>query len=1361
MQYYKKLFWVCLFLLSLLSVPGAGKEGYLFRNVSPEGGFYYDGVRQILQDRYGFIWILMDNGLYRFDGYEYKHYYSDFLKIDSSAGWQFNVIGLDGEGRLLIATNKGLYGYVKVSDSFDNLLDTFVRFLALDNRDRVWVGLNDEFALLDEEHHTTVRALYEGQGIGGTTAYARDENSFFVAADGNVFRYDADTNRFSLFFSFAAGSYIQSLCKYQNKLWVLIENEGLFKVDIPTATIDETFDFFHAENGGNVLTKMLCMDKYGELWIATQRGLYILNPDTRRYTRYLHSVLNPFSLPNNSVCSISEDRQRNIWIGTYSGYICHTNLNESEWVKTYTPREESLNHNLVSGFAEEGDRLWIATEGAGLNCLDKNTGTFTYYSQNAAGNGLSSDNVKSLVMDPHHNLWIATFRGGLDCFNSVTNRFRHFHYDRTDVNTLRSNNLRKIVAEADSGLWVAYQLDKLVVSFYSFANERFTHCHFTDKSDNDTFIFDICRGSGHRLWIISHSKLYALNTKDYTVVPVSLDGITHLNAQSICVDGSDNLWIGTIGHGLIRYNPRSGQTERFDEILALGAFSIFSICTDDENNLWMGTDNGLFRFNTAELHFARFDQKDGMQGNVYYPLSSFRSKTGELCFGGTNGFSLVNPKETNHNEIKPQAIISGFYLDNALATPPARSDRLDKYSGLPEEIVLEYDQANFGFSFSSDNYYIPRKNRYRYRLVGYDDKWIEVDADARKASYSKVPAGNYVFEVLASNNDGVWSESPTRVHVLRLPAPWLSVWAYLVYAALLAVVVFFILRYYTERKNLKLQLYLENMDKEKKEEIHQSQLRFFTNISHDFRTPLSLIIGAVDRLREEGLPEYYYGILSSNARRLLNLVNELMDFRTIENGKLPLQVEPTDVNDQVRRITADFRNHAQQHNIQFDIRLDANLPKELCIDRSIFEKILMNLLHNAFKYTKDGGHISVETYARAETFVPARSHSFTVNGEVGTENSFAIAVRDTGIGISQESISSVFERFYKVNTVNFDKHLGTGIGLALVRSLVLLHRGTVSIHSESEQGTDMVVYLPLDGEVYTVDERLNVMETVVSDEITVPEEPKVTFENELLLEKPEVPATEERKRLLLVEDNDDLRRMIADFLSVKFEIIEAENGKLASDYLTEHSVDLIISDIMMPEKDGITLCQEVKTDVATSHIPFVLLTAKTSLESKLEGASSEADLYFEKPVDFNLLLLSIQNIFKRQEQLKEYYARNYFADASELSTNQEDSRFMKEFVDILERNLEQADMDVNSIASELSMSRSKLYAKIKSISGKSIVEFILGYKLRKAARLLVKENLTIREAMDQIGIESQSYFTRAFKKEFGDTPTAFVAKYRK
>ena len=314
----------------------------------------------------------------------------------------------------------------------------------------------------------------------------------------------------------------------------------------------------------------------------------------------------------------------------------------------------------------------------------------------------------------------------------------------------------------------------------------------------------------------------------------------------------------------------------------------------------------------------------------------------------------------------------------------------------------------------------------------------------------------------------------------------------------------------------------------------------------------------------------------------------------------------------------------------------------------------MNLLHNAFKYTKDGGRISVETYARAEAFVPARSHSFTVNGEGGAKNCFAIAVRDTGIGISQESISSVFERFYKVNTVNFDKHLGTGIGLALVRSLVLLHRGTVSIHSEPEQGTDMVVCLPLDGGVYTVDERLNVTETVISDEITVSEEPKVTFENELLLEEPEVPVTEERKRLLLVEDNDDLRRMIADFLSVKFETIEVENGKLASDYLATHSVDLIISDIMMPEKDGITLCQEVKTDVATSHIPFVLLTAKTSLESKLEGASAEADLYFEKPVDFNLLLLSIQNIFKRQEQLKEYYARNYFADASELSTNQED-----------------------------------------------------------------------------------------------------------
>lgn len=1361
MRYYKKLFFVCLLLLSMLSVPGVGKEGYLFRNVSPEGGFYYDGVRQIQQDRYGFIWILMDNGLYRFDGYEYKHYYSDFLKIDSSAGWQFNTIGLDGEGRLLIATNKGLYGYVKMSDSFENLLDTFVRFLALDNRNRIWVGLNDEFALLDEEHRTTVRALYEGKGIEGVTAYTKDENSFFIAANGRLYRYDADTDKFSLFYSFSAGSYVQSLCKYQNKLWVLVENEGLFKLDIPRVQIDETFDFFHAENGGNVLTKMLCMDKHGELWIATQRGLYILNPNTRQYTRYLHSALNPFSLPNNSVCSISEDRQRNIWIGTYSGYICHTNLSESEWVRTYTPREESLSHNLVSGFAEDEDRLWIATEGAGLNCLDKRTGAFTYYGRDVNANSLSSDNVKSLVMDSHHNLWIATFRGGLSCFNPATSRFRHYHHDPTDVNTLRSNNLRKIVAEADSGLWIAYQLDRLVVSFYSFANERFTHCHFTDKSDDDTFIFDICRGSGHRLWIISHSRLYALNTKDYTVVPVSLDGIAHLNAQSICVDGSDNLWIGTIGHGLIRYNPHSGRVERFDENLKLGAFSIFSICTDDENNLWMGTDNGLFRFNTTELHFARFDQKDGMQGNVYYPLSSFRSKTGELCFGGTNGFSLVNPKETNRNETKPHVIISGFYLDNALATPPARNEATDQNSGLPEEIVLNYDQANFGFTFSSDSYYIPRKNRYRYRLVGYDDKWIEVDAEARKVSYSKVPAGNYVFEVLASNNDGVWSESPARVYIHRLPAPWLSVWAYLGYAVLLAIVAFFILRYYNERKNLRLQLYLENVDKEKKEEIHQSQLRFFTNISHDFRTPLSLIIGAVDRLREEGMPEYYYGILSSNAKRLLNLVNELMDFRTIENGKLPLQVELTDVNDEVRRIFADFRNHAQQHGIRFDIRLDTDLPKELYVDRGIFEKILMNLLHNAFKYTKDGGCISVETYMQAGAFVPAHPHSFTVKGETGWENCFAIVVRDTGIGISQESISSVFERFYKVNTVNFDKHLGTGIGLALVRSLVLLHRGAISIHSEPEQGTDMVVCLPLDGQVYTEDERIDVKEAVAPDDRIVQEEPKVTFENESLLEEPNPPIPNERKRLLLAEDNDDLRHMIADFLSTKFEVIEAENGKAASSYLAEHNVDLIISDIMMPEKDGITFCQEVKTDVSTSHIPFVLLTAKTSLESKLEGASSEADLYFEKPVDFNLLLLSIQNIFKRQEQLKEYYARNYFADASELSTNQEDARFMKEFIEILERNLEQTDMDVNSIAAELSMSRSKLYAKIKSISGKSIVEFILGYKLRKAARLLVKENLTIRESMDQIGIESQSYFTRAFKKEFGETPTAFVAKYRK
>lgn len=825
---------------------------------------------------------------------------------------------------------------------------------------------------------------------------------------------------------------------------------------------------------------------------------------------------------------------------------------------------------------------------------------------------------------------------------------------------------------------------------------------------------------------------------------------TYLGLFTFCLDDSGNIWIGTIGNGLIKFDTNTSRFISLKDVLQQSVYSIYSICYDD-GNIWMGTDDGLYCYNIVGNRLMNFDKREDTQGQVYYPLACMKGMDGLIYFGGTNGFTVIDPKKISYNSYKPRAIISDFFIDHTSTHPHYLFDNS------LHEIILEYDQTNFGFQFSSDNYHIPEKNRFKYRLRKYDDHWITTNAQNRIAMYSKVPAGTYYFEVYAANNDGVWSDTPTVIKVIRKTAPWYSWPAYILYALMIIGLIYLICRHYADKKKLKLQLYLENIEKDKKEQIHQAQLRFFTNISHDFRTPLSLIIAALDKLRREGLKEYYYRILNGNAQRLLNLVNELMDFRTVENGMMKLELQPLDINHIVKEIANDFIDYAEQRKIDFQVICDTELPVTIYADRNIVEKIVMNLLNNAFKYTPDNGKILLETRGRKDCFTSEYKNNFIV-GEC-VDDTFFILVSDTGVGVSHDSISSVFDRFYKVNTVNTDSHLGTGIGLALVKSLVLLHKGSISIFSERGRGTDMVVRLPLDSGMFNESDFIRHQETRAEEIIRTDSEEMATSVEMKGMEDELLHST--KKKILIIEDNEDLRMLIAESLSDEFQVMQAGDG-VESLKLIEHTdFDLIISDIMMPNKDGISLCNDIKGDMNTSHIPVILLTAKTSLESKIEGVDSGADLYFEKPVDLTYLKLSIQNIFRNRRQLKEHYAKNYYADSCELSSNEQDNKFLKQFIAFIEANMDQSEMDINQIAGELSMSRSKLYTKVKSLTGKSVVEFVLNCRLRKAAKLIIEENMTMREVMMHIGIESQAYFTNSFKKVFGETPTAFAAKHKK
>jgi len=1320
---------------------------YKFHVCSPEGGFYYDGVKSVKQDSSGFIWVLMDDDLYRYDGYEHLSYYRYFQSMNFTEKWIFNDIETDTLGKLYVVANNKLYVHHAKTNRFDCLLNTTTSFLKIDKQNHIWLKI-PYLNLYEPESGTLIPVTYNGKPVADISFFWNKGNQTYAASTrGIIYQINIKSGQCIQCGALPSDYYLKMDVKGKT-IWACSSKNKLYRIDSESYKPIKIYDFFDTPDNS---VGALYIDKFQKVWIGTRRGLYVLDSQTGEHVQFHSRRDYPFSIPDNSIWTINEDREQNIWIGTYSGGLCYFNPKEKNYFESFSPKETAISHPIISGFTETDQELWIASEGGGITIFNKKTGAFSYQKYEPHKNSLAYDNVKTMVTDSiRKNIWISMFQGGLDCYHIPTRTFTHYKNDPQNENSLRVNDLRKIVLESDSGLWIAYQSTKLLLSYYSFKNHSFEHFSMNNLH-GDNFVFDICRDkTSNDLWIVTHRKVYCLNVKDKKLKEIPSPDM--INGQSLYVDSNHNVWIGTIGKGLVKYSVKDSTYRSYNELLKFKVSTIYSICPDRYGCLWLGTDNGLFHFNPQTGFFMQFTKEDGVQGRVFYPLAAMQSASGKLFFGGTNGFTIVTNADIQVNTQKPKAMISNILINTiSILFDSTLNIRMDK------ELTLKHDNSNIGFQFSSDNYLMPAKNRFKYRLAGYDDQWVETDASNRYAYFTKLPAGNYTFELMASNNDGLWGDTPLQMKIRCLPAPWLSAWAYALYGLIASLTLFVLSWYYYRHRQLKIALYKENMENQKREEIHQSQLSFFTNISHEFKTPLSLILAVTDTLRKEGIREYYFRILNNNAQRLHQLVNELMLFRTVESGKQSLHLERIDINAFVKNIAEDFLDLAEQHHFHFTIQPDEALPENPPADRMILEKIIINLLNNAFRYTPDRGSISIGIYSDIHSYIPSYPNSYHTGNEQ-VDNPFYIVVHDTGVGISESSIHKIFDRYYKVDST-LNNHLGSGIGLALVKSLVMLHKGSITVYSEREKGAEMVVALSKNTETYNVQDFTVELHPVEYKYLQSPIEQM----EEISVQPAEISETDklylrENKRILIAEDNEDLRKLVASFLSSYYEVVEASNGITAADLIRDMEINLIISDIMMPLKDGITLCQETKTDINSSHIPFIMFTAKTGQESELEGLESGADVYLEKPVNFDLLLQVVRNIFKQQDSLKEYYAKHYFIEPSEVTANRQYNTFLKKLYELLEANIDNSELDVTYIASELSMSKSKLYAKLKSITGKSLVEIMLNYRLRKAARLMIEEELTIGEIIMHVGIESQSYFTRMFKKEFGETPTAFIAK---
>ncbi|WP_286850727.1 hybrid sensor histidine kinase/response regulator transcription factor [Proteiniphilum sp. UBA5480] len=1351
-----------------------------FHTLSPKDGLSFDGVIDIKQDGHGFIWILLDNNLFRFDGYSYKSYKANFVNGKDTTNYYFNNMAVNSEGRLHVATSKGIYRFDSRSDNFAPLYNFLPNNIFIDSRDIIWFTDQNGPAYLDDELNAVYPSFKERKLPIGRRLFSEEGNGLYLSSSfGQIYRYNRVSDEIESCFNINSElghDHIVGIEINDDEMWILSSAFELFRIDLQTYRINYRYKYTQEEG---LRIRCLYVHDDESVWVGTMNGLYVFTPHSKEMKIYRHRGDDLFSIPNSSVWTIVKDNNSNIWLGTYMGSVAYVNPGEQKIFDTFLVSSDGLNKAPVSGFEFAGeDKLWISTEGGGINIYDIKECRFYYLDHIDKENSLSSSNTKAMVKDSNGNMWISTFRGGLNCYDPDKRRFIHYLNDGEKVSGPLSNNIRKIILEPDSGLWVVYQEHSATISFFSFQERSFSH--FTPEKPQDMrrdYIYDICRGRDKKIWFVTSHFLYRMNieTKRFKEYPIPSENGS--SASAICSDDYGNLWIGMSGNEVIRFNPEEEIFFSFSDIMNSHIAETYSIIYSN-NALWLGTNDGLFLFDVGARHCSAFKEADGTQGDIYYPLATMKDSKGILYFGGTRGFTMVNPKKISSNPAKPKVIFCDFYIDNEVVSPDLYHKE-PRSPDNPPEIVLNYRQLNFGFEVSSDNYLTPGKNQFRYRLRNFDDRWSVNDAQNRLIQYTSMPPGTYFFEVQAANNDGVWGAVST-VKIVRKKAPWASMAAIALYFGAIVIIIFYFVKAYRNRKQLELQLQIDRLEKEKKEEIHKEQLQFFTNISHDLKTPLSLIMATTNRMKEEGMKEYYYNILNSNSERLMRLLNDILMFRKVQSNTIELKVGLGDLNKFIRDIASEFSEYALNKEIEFIVEADEKELESVPFDRKVMEKIIMNLLDNAFKYTgmkgiirliacrggfrsvyKDSYCIESPDYSKlssADYNPPVQSGPDVKAGPQYGKNTFQIVLSDTGAGISKESIDKVFDRYYRVETLDKKKHLGAGIGLALVKNLVMIHRGSIAIYSQRGVGTDFVLSFLASyssckpGEI----EEKNVAHAGVT--ATVASEMDEGLLNE---SQHHYPADGDVKRILIAEDNTDFRMIIKSSLEELYHVVDFADGREALEFLDKESVDMIVSDIMMPNLDGVAFCKIIKENIETSHIPFIMLTAKTGTDSMIEGTESGADRYLEKPINLTLLKTTISNVFEGQKKLRDYYANNYFANISDISANNEDKLFLRTIAQIIDRYIDQSDFDVNTIAGEMMMSRSKLYSKLKSLTGKSIVEFVLHYRLRKAALLLSEKNCSVQEAMYAVGIESPSYFTNVFKKEFGVPPSKFATSYKK
>jgi len=1348
-------------------------ENITFKHLGTKEGLSHNQITHITKDSQGFIWISTYSGLNRYDGYNFKIFTRDSKNPYSLPDNYVDDVQEDAEGRLWVHT--ALAGYIYYDPQKETfhtaevlLYDLFEikenpKRLYVDSDRNLWCYV-DSAGTYQYNFAKQQRIFYPSERINGVhqgavTHIAEDKNGILqIYNTGTIECLDRHSNQvlsrndyltrnpgkkypqYCIFVDADGDYWIYT--KEQSGLWTYYTKENRWEYSSIQANSPYTLS-------GNIICDII-QDGKGQLWLATDHGgVNIINKELHTMGYVTNNPFDSRSLIQNSINCLYCDESGIIWVGTYKRGVSYHNESIFKFKSDPLPYFNHIKDFTADVNAIVEDKysnLWLGTNTSGIIRMNRDKKEYKIYQHATDKSSLSNNVIVSMLATSDGRIWAGTFLGGLNVFDG--NKFTRYQHDPDNPNSL-SNNSVWALAEGDNGhIWIGTLGNGL--QSLDPRTGTFTNCWEPGSEFAVDYVSSICIGRDKNLYLGTANGLtfYSPSTRKMEKWWGNKKGtarFSHDNINIVYEDSRGLLWIAT-QEGLNIYDRKKDEIIIPNDELMFTHETIHAIIEDNNKNMWITTTRGITntvvnvdpKNGTYTFASYRYNEMDGLQDQTFNMRSIAKTFRGEIIAGGIHGLSFFEPEHLQYNNIVPRVVFTDLQLFNKevkIDSTYNGNHILTKALNKTSKVELEYGQNMFSISFSSMNYILPEKTKYMYTLEGFNTNWLV--ADGNKVTYTNLAPGKYTLKVKAINSDGFSNDEAAELQLVIRPPFWLSPWAYILYLLLVLGILLLARKQLVRSERNKYQLVQVEQEAQQKHEIDDMKLRFFTNISHELRTPLTLIISPLENVIKtinDKDQKQRLEMVHRNAIRLLNMVNQLLDFRKSDVKGHQLNLSQGDIVEFIRNISTSFTEYSEKQNVHLTF-FSGVRGLSVMFDEDKMGKIIMNLLSNAFKFTPAGGRVDIEL-----TLIPAAANQ---------QELLEIKISDTGIGIRNEEKEHIFERFYQVQHSDNNKFGGSGVGLHLVKEFITLHDGTITVVDNIGQGSVFIATLPV---IHIPNEQVA---SIQSEPVS-----KEEMDTEVIIEEPgsEDIQTDKRPVILIVDDSDDFRLFLKDSLKADYNTKEAADGVQAWNIIPTLQPDIIVSDVMMPEMDGMELSRLIKNDIRTSHIPLILLTARSAEEQKLEGLESGADDYITKPFNFDILSLRIKKLLQLRQKRQENFNGKLEINPSEITITSLDEKLIQKAIQYVENNISRCELSVEELSRELGMSRVHLYKKLLSITGKSPIEFIRIIRLKRAAQLLRESQQNVSEIAYQVGFNNPKNFSKYFKEEFGVLPSAYQGK---